>query len=135
MVSSKYKETITEPQIKILQWLVSSKLYFIFYYYMCVISNINIFHVCYGHSYEKFPRPFISAIRESDQVNLSGPMLSLYNGQNQKIRKKLICLPEIGGWIQKWRGNRSRNIKFFFMNERPEFIIHLISKSHIFKIG
>lgn len=128
IVSSKYKKTITEPQIKILQWLVSSKLYFIFYYYMCAISNINIFHVCYWHSYEKFPRPCISAIRESDQVNLLGSKLSL--GQNQKIRKKLTCLPEIGGWIQKWTGNRSRNIKFFFMNERPEFIIYLISKSH-----
>lgn len=53
--------------------------------------------MCVMDSYEKFPRPCISAIRESDQVNLLGSMMSLHNGQNQKIRKKLTCLPEIGG--------------------------------------
>ena len=45
IVSSKYKKTITEPQIKILQWLVSSKLYFIFFI-ICVLSPILTYSMC-----------------------------------------------------------------------------------------
>lgn len=60
--------------------MVPDNLYFIYYFSGYVITNIDIFHVCYRHGYEKCPRP-LSLFQE----NLT--RLFLHDGQNWKNQK------------------------------------------------
>lgn len=68
---------ISKKNKRALYWFVPNNLYFIYYFSGYVTTNIDIFHVCYGHGYEKFPRS-LSLLQE----NLT--RLSLHDGKNQK---------------------------------------------------